>query len=203
MRLKILFTIGCLSLLVTNMGRAQSLKRINEFSLMSTTGKQFSFNDFPNAKGFIVVFTSNNCPFAKLYPQRLIALENKYSKLNVELIAIRSTDTTIMLNDCVEKMQQLTTQEEFNFPYLADNTQEVAQNFGAQKTPHAFVIWKENDEWVIKYSGAIDDNGAEPTKVKHAYIEEAVDELLDNKEVTIKSTKSVGCAIHFRNRINN
>ena len=198
-----LFTIGCLSLLMTNMVRAQSLKRVNEFSLMSTTGKQFSFNDFPNARGYIVVFTSNNCPFAKLYPQRLIALENKYSKLNVELIAIRSTDTTIMLNDCFEKIQNLAIQEEFNFPYLADNTQEVAQNFGAQKTPHAFVIWKENNEWIIKYTGAIDDNGAEPDKVKHAYIEEAVDALLNNKEVKVKSTKSVGCAIHFRNRINN
>jgi alkyl hydroperoxide reductase subunit AhpC len=203
MKLKMLFTIGCLSLLMTNMVRAQSLKRVNEFSLMSTTGKQFSFNDFPNARGYILVFTSNNCPFAKLYPQRLIALENKYSKLNVELIAIRSTDTTIMLNDCFEKIQNLAIQEEFNFPYLADNTQEVAQNFGAQKTPHAFVIWKENNEWIIKYTGAIDDNGAEPDKVKHAYIEEAVDALLNNKEVKVKSTKSVGCAIHFRNRINN
>lgn len=203
MKLKILITVGYLSLFVANIAYAQTNKTVNEFSLKSANGKLFSFNEFPNAKGYIVVFTSNNCPFAKLYPKRLIALENKYSKLNIELIAIRSTDTTIMLNDCFEQMQKLALEEEFNFPYLADNTQEVAQNFGAQKTPHAFVIWKENNEWIIKYSGAIDDNGAEPTKVKHAYIEEAVDALLSNKEVEIKSTKSVGCAIHFQNRINN
>jgi alkyl hydroperoxide reductase subunit AhpC len=203
MKLKILFTVGCLTLAMLNVSYAQALKKVNEFSLMATTGKQFSFNDHSDAKGYIVVFTSNNCPFAKLYPKRLIALENKYSQQQVELVAIRSTDTTIMLNDCFEKMQQLALQEEFNFPFLADNNQEVAQNFGAQKTPHAFVIWKENNEWIVKYTGAIDDNGAEPEKVKHAYIEEAVDALLNDKEVKVKSTKSVGCAIHFRNIANN
>lgn len=203
MKSKIIIATGFLCLLMIKVSNAQAFKKVNEFSLMSTSGKQFSFNDHPEAKGYIVVFTSNNCPFAKLYPQRLIALENKYSKQQVELVAIRSTDTTIMLNDCFEKMQQLAIQEEFNFPFLADNSQEVAQNFRAQKTPHAFVIWKENNEWIIKYTGAVDDNGAEPDKVKHAYIEEAVDALLNNKEVKVKSTKSVGCAIHFRNIANN
>ena len=203
MKSKIIIATGFLCLLMTKISNAQAFKKVNEFSLMSTSGKQFSFNDHPETKGYIVVFTSNNCPFAKLYPQRLIALENKYSKQQVELVAIRSTDTTIMLNDCFEKMQQLAIQEEFNFPFLADNSQEVAQNFGAQKTPHAFVIRKENNEWIVKYTGAIDDNGAEPDKVKHAYIEEAVDALLNNKEVKVKSTKSVGCAIHFRNIANN
>lgn len=203
MKSKIIIATGFLCLLMIKISYAQAFKKVNEFSLMSTSGKQFSFNDHPEAKGYIVVFTSNNCPFAKLYPQRLIALENKYSKQYVELVAIRSTDTSIILNDCFEKMQQLAIQEEFNFPFLADNSQEVAQNFGAQKTPHAFVIWKENNEWIVKYTGAIDDNGAEPDKVKHAYIEEAVDALLNNKEVKVKSTKSVGCAIHFRNIANN
>ncbi|MEP7264669.1 MAG: thioredoxin family protein, partial [Bacteroidota bacterium] len=84
------------------------------------------------------------------------------------------------------------------FPYLADDEQIVANNFKAEKTPHAFVIWRENEKWVIKYSGAIDDNGAEPEKVQHSYVKEALEELLAGKEVSTPTTKSVGCAIHYK-----
>ena len=68
----------------------------------------------------------------------------------------------------------------------------------AQKTPHAFVVWKEKGEYIIKYNGAIDDNGAEPLKVKNQYVANAVDALLKGKEVEIKESKSLGCQIHFR-----
>ena len=87
----------------------------------------------------------------------------------------------------------------FSFPYLQDNTQAVAKDFGAVKTPHAFLIWKENNQWKIKYKGAIDDNGAEPKKVTHAYVEEAVDALLHSKTIAVTETRSIGCAIKFRN----
>ena len=70
--------------------------------------------------------------------------------------------------------------------------------FGADKTPHAFVIWKENAQWVIKYSGAIDDNGAEPNLVKNPYVAKAVDALLEGKLVDIPETRSIGCQILMR-----
>jgi peroxiredoxin len=90
------------------------------------------------------------------------------------------------------------TDEQFNFPYLFDELQSVAKNFKAQKTPHAFIIWKENEKWVIKYNGAIDDNGMEPEKVTEHYVANAVDALLANKKITIPETKSIGCQIAFR-----
>ncbi|HOS49606.1 MAG TPA: thioredoxin family protein [Bacteroidia bacterium] len=173
---------------------------INDFQLLSTSGKNFKLSDNANAKGYIVVFTSNNCPFAKLYPERLKALNKKYEPLGIPLVCIRSTDTTVMDEDVYEKMIELTKREQFNFPYLVDGDQEVAAQFHADKTPHAFVIWKENEQWVVKYSGAIDDNGAEEKKVKHRYVAEAVDALLGGKEVAIKKTASVGCAIHYRKK---
>ena len=101
--------------------------------------------------------------------------------------------------DSFTEMIKRSNDEKFNFPYVSDNTQSVAKNFGAQKTPHAFVIWKEKGEYTIKYNGAIDDNGADPDKVKEHYIEKAVDALLHGKEVETKETKSLGCQIHFRN----
>ena len=95
-------------------------------------------------------------------------------------------------------MRQKSNKEHFNFPYLFDGTQVVAKNFKAQKTPHAFVIWKINGNWIVKYNGAIDDNGMEPEKVKTHFVSNAVEELLNGKEVTERETKSIGCQIYLR-----
>jgi len=83
---------------------------------------------------------------------------------------------------------------------LYDGTQSVALNFNAERTPHAFVIWKENGAWVVKYQGAIDDNGADPKKVNNQFIADAVNALLSGTEIITKESRSVGCEIHFRGR---
>jgi len=171
---------------------------VDDFSLKNVDGNMVSLSDYKSAKGFIIIFTCNHCPFAKLYPKRLNALNKKYNKLGVPLLAISSTDTLIFEEDTFDKMVKKSRSEKFNFPYLIDVNQMVAKNFKAEKTPHAFVIWKDNGAWVIKYNGAIDDNGAEPSKVKEKYVEKAVDAILQGKEVPVKETKSVGCQIHFR-----
>jgi peroxiredoxin len=174
------------------------VKTLEDFSLKNVDGKIISLKDYPNAKGFIVVFTCNHCPFAKLYPPRFNALNAQYEKLNVPLIAISSTDTLVYEEDTYFKMVKKAKKEHFNFPYLYDATQSVAKMFGADKTPHAFVIWKENAQWVIKYSGAIDDNGAEPNLVKNPYVAKDVDALLEGKLVDIPETRSIGCQILMR-----
>ena len=173
-------------------------KKVLDFELNNVNGKTVSLKNYPTAKGFIIVFTCNHCPFAKLYPERLNTLNAYFGELNVPLIAISSTDTVAYPEDAFEEMKEKAINEKFNFPYLADGTQRVAKNYKADKTPHAFVIWKEEGEWVIKYSGAIDDNGMEPEKVKNKYVEDAVKDLLAHKPVRIKETKSVGCQIYFR-----
>jgi peroxiredoxin len=167
------------------------------FSLKNVDGKMVSLNDYPSAKGFIIVFTCNHCPFAKLYPPRLNDLNKKYKDKGVPLIAISSTDATIYEGDSYKNMVSKSKNEKFNFPYLYDESQSVAKNFGAQKTPHAFVIWRENGQWTIKYNGAIDNNGAEPEKVTQHYVADAVDELLAAKPVKVSETRSIGCQIHF------
>ena len=175
-------------------------KTVDDFKLKNTDGQWVSLNNYPDAKGFIIVFTCNHCPFAKQYPQRLNALSNKYKALGIPLLAISSTDTLMYAEDTYDKMIEIAKQNHFDFPYLQDNTQSVGKKFGAQKTPHAFVIWKENTLWKIKYSGAIDDNGGEPNNVIHDYVSEAVNSLLDGKKVAITETKSIGCQIHYRNQ---
>jgi peroxiredoxin len=174
------------------------VKFVNDFSLLNVNGKYVSLKDYPDAKGFIIVFTCNHCPFARLYPARMNALNKKYASLGVPLIAISSSDTVSYEDDTYPAMAATAKQENYNFPYLFDGTQKVAENFAAQKTPNAFVIWKENGQWAVKYTGAIDDNGAEPDKVTHAYVQDAVDELLKGDTVSLAATRSVGCQIQFR-----
>jgi peroxiredoxin len=168
------------------------------FNLKNVDGKRVSLNDYPHAKGFIIIFTCNHCPFAKLYPPRFNAMNLKYMPLGVPLIAISSTDTITYEEDGYLEMVRKAKSEKFNFPYLFDDLQQVAKNYNAQKTPHAYVIWKEKGQWEVKYDGAIDDNGAQPEKVTMPYVALAVDNLLNKKPVNIKSSKSIGCQIYFR-----
>lgn len=173
-------------------------RSLPDFRLRNVDGQSVGLSDYPNAKGFIIVFTCNHCPFAKLYPPRLNQLNKRFGPLGVPLIAISSTDTTVYDEDGFVEMVAKARKEKFNFPYLFDGDQSVAKSYGAQKTPHAYVIWKVNGNWVIQYDGAIDDNGAEPDKVKESYVADAVESLLAKKEVKMKKTLSIGCQIYFR-----
>ena len=189
-----------LLIISTNSFAQKNNKDIVDFKLKNVDGKMVSLSDYPNAKGFIIVFTCNHCPFAKLYPPRLNDLNNKFKPLGVPLIAISSTDTMMYEEDTYPNMVTKANEEHFNFPYLFDEMQVVAKNFKAQKTPHAYIIWKENNQWVVKYKGAIDDNGMEPEKVTESYVSNAVNELLTNQPIKTSETKSIGCQIAFRKK---
>lgn len=173
-------------------------RTVADFRLLNTDGRTVSLADYPNARGFIIVFTCNHCPFAKLYPPRLNELNTRFGPQGVPVIAISPTDTAIYEEDTYANMVRKAQAEGFNFPYLIDETQAVAQNFGADKTPHAFVIWKENGEWVIKYNGAIDNNGAHPNRVSQPYVANAVTALLAGRPVPVAETASIGCRINYR-----
>ena len=172
-------------------------KWIPDFSLLNIDSTHISFKTYPNAKGFIIVFTCNHCPFAKLYPARLNALNLKYSSLGVPLLAINSMDTAVYEEESLELMRAKAMREKTNFPYLYDVTQSVGKSFGADHTPHAFILWKENEQWIIKYAGAIDDNGEHP-ELANSFIENTLTELLANKAISNPETASFGCRIYYR-----
>jgi peroxiredoxin len=199
--LKNIFISSIFSFLLITQSFAQNDTTSLDFSLKNVNGNMFSLNDYRNAKGFIIVFTCNHCPFAKLYPKRLNKLNKKYHHKGFPLLAISSTDTILYAEDTYDNMVIKANKEKFTFPYLYDSAQSVAKLYKAERTPQAFVIFKENNNWVIKYNGAIDDNGAEPKKVKVDYVSDAVDALLKNQKVLITETKSIGCKIMFRNQV--
>ena len=173
-------------------------KTVSDFRLKSTDNKWVSLKKYPAAKGFIIVFICNHCPFVSRYADRLNALNKKYAPLGVPLIAINSSDTLIFRDETFAKMTEYAKKKKYTFPYLCDKNQSAGRSFAANRTPHAFVIWKEKSSWVIEYSGSLDDNGAESSKITHAYISEAIENLLAGKKVTIPATNSIGCEIHYR-----
>jgi peroxiredoxin len=172
-------------------------KTIQDFSLKNVDNKTISTKAFPDAKGFIVVFICNECPFAKLYSKRLNELSTKYKALDVPLLAINSMDTLVYEDESFKDMQLKAKNDKFKFPYLHDVDQLVAKNFNAEHTPSAFIIWKVQNRWVIKYKGAIDDNG-QNSFIATPYVANNVDALLKNLPVILNETLSFGCRIFYR-----
>lgn len=169
-----------------------------DFRLKSTNENFVAMKDFTAAKGFIVVFTCNHCPFAKAYEQRILLLDAKYASKGFPVIAINPNDANREPEDSFENMQELAKERKYTFPYLVDETQDIAKTYGAARTPHVFVLKKEDDGLVVKYIGAIDDNSDDATKVTKKYVEQAVDALLANKPIATAETKAIGCTIKWR-----
>ncbi len=172
-----------------------------DFSLKNVDGKMVSMKDMKNAKGFIVVFTCNHCPFAKAYESRIIELDKKYSAKNYPVIAINPNDVSVVPDDSFENMIVLSKDKGYSFPYLYDETQEIASAYGATRTPHLFVLQKVDEKYIVKYIGAIDNNTEEADKADKKYVEEAVDALIAGKNVTTAETKAIGCGIKWKKTI--
>ncbi|MBI2271537.1 MAG: thioredoxin family protein [Bacteroidetes bacterium] len=172
--------------------------KVIDFKLKNIDSKMVSLADYKDAKGIIVVFTCNHCPFAKKYESRIMALDSKYKSKGFPLIAISPNDPAVVAEDSFENMQKLAVEKKYAFPYLFDETQLTAKAYGATKTPHVFILQKEKSEYVVKYIGAIDDNSDDEAGVKEKYVESAIDNILAGKSVNPGMTKAIGCSIKWK-----
>ena len=195
----IISLLAMLSLGFNNIEPNKSMlgKQINNFNLKNIDGKFVSLNEYKKAKGFVIMFTCNHCPFAKLYSSRMNQLNKKYAALDIPMLAINSMDSLLYEEETFDEMRLKAKTDKFNFPYLFDETQAVGKQFNAEHTPQIFVIWKVNEKWIVKYSGAFDDDGKHPEKAK-PYVANAIDDLLANKPVRNPETQSFGCRIYYR-----
>ena len=171
--------------------------QIEDFNLRNIDGKMVSLSDFPSAKGFIVIFTCNHCPFSKAYEDRVIALDQMFKSKGYPVIAINPNDPTAYEEDSYENMQARAFEKNYPFPYLED-TKGVGQKFGAVRTPHVFIVQKNDNNMFLRYIGAIDDSAQDPSGVTKKYVESAVNNLLEGKPVVTQSTRAIGCAIKWR-----
>jgi len=166
-----------------------------DFNLENIDGSFVSLSDFSESKGFIVVFTCNTCPYAVAYEDRIEALNKKYAKKGYPVIAIMPNNTEIKPGDSLDAMKKRANKKGFTFPYLIDREQAVFPQYGATKTPHVYVLQKNNEMHIVRYIGAIDDNYKDADKVVLKYVEDAVDALLMNRQVPVSKTRAIGCSI--------
>ncbi len=166
-----------------------------DFKLKDVDGNMVSMADYKDAKGYIVIFTCNTCPFAVASEERIVALDKKYKKLGYPVIAVNPNDPKVQPDDTYELMQAKAKSAAFTFPYLYDANDKVYATYGATKTPHVYLLNKENGKNIVKYIGAIDDNVRNANAVKDVFLANAIDELLAGKEVSVKETKAIGCSI--------
>jgi len=170
--------------------------RATDFKLKNVDGKTISLADYPQAKGFIVVFTCNNCPYAKAYQDRIIALDQKYKAQGYPVIAINPNDPAVEPADSYDAMVKKAKEKSYTFPYLYDAKNEVYRSYGATNTPHAFVLNKDaQGQLIVKYIGAIDDNYQDASSVQKPYLENAVKALMSGKEPETAVTKAIGCGV--------
>ncbi|MFP3596589.1 thioredoxin family protein [Chryseobacterium sp. SIMBA_029] len=169
-----------------------------DFKLKNVDGKMVSLSDFKTAKGFIVIFTCNHCPYAKKYEERIIELDKKYKDQGYPVIAINPNDPNIQAEDGYQEMIERAAQRGFTFPYLVDEGQKVFPQYGATKTPHVFVLQKENGKNIVKYIGAIDNNYENPNDVSEYYVQDAVNALIEGKPVKMTKTVAIGCTVKVK-----
>ena len=160
------------------------------FSLKNVDGKMVSLADY-KGKGAIVVFTCNHCPFSVLYEDRIIELQKKYAD-SYPVIAINPNSPEAEPEDGYEEMIIRAKEKGFNFPYLFDDGQKIYPQYGANRTPHVFLLDKAHN---VRYIGAIDDSARNPSAVKVNYLDSAIDAINAGKEPEPNFTKAIGCTI--------
>lgn len=166
-----------------------------DFKLKNVDNKEVSFGSFPNAKGYIVVFTCNTCPYAVGYEQRIIDLDKKFRPQGYPVIAINPNDPEASTADTFNKMQDLAKEKKYPFPYLFDAGQKITDEYGAKRTPHVFIVSKSAKGNVVEYVGAIDNDpeGTKADKVKYA--EDVIIALQRGQKPAITQTKEIGCTV--------
>jgi len=179
-----------------------------DFNLPGVDGKNYRLADFAKANILVVVFTANHCPTAQAYEGRIMQLVTDYKSKGVAVVAISPNDPLAIrldelgytdLGDSFEEMKIRAAERKFNFPYLYDGqTQAVARAYGPVSTPHVFVFDKERK---LQYTGAV-DNSEDPSKIKKSFVRDAIDAMLDGREITIKKMKTFGCSIKWADKRN-
>ena len=156
------------------------------------SGKEVTLKDAKKANGLLVMFSCNTCPYVIKNQQRTKEIAAFTEKNNIGIILVNSNEAQRGNDDSFEAMKQYAKQQGFSWYYVVDKNSEVADAFGANRTPECFLFNKEDK---LVYHGAIDDNPGSAGDVGRKHLKEAIGEMLSNKEVSVKTSRSVGCNI--------
>ncbi len=165
-----------------------------DFTLPAVDGKTYSLKDFVNGQPLVIMFICNHCPYVIAIEDRLIQLGQDLKALGVNVVGISSNDTTEYPEDSFEEMQKKAQTRQYSFPYLFDETQDVARRYGAVCTPDFFVYDKAGK---LAYRGRLDDSWKDASKVTKGELFEAVQMMLKNQPLPEKQIPSMGCNIKW------
>jgi peroxiredoxin len=177
------------------MGNLKIGDRAILFTLPGVDGKTHSLEDYLGGRAVAVIFSCNHCPYVRAWEDRMVAIQRDYTERGVQLLAINANDDVKYPEDSFGKMKERAVEKGFNFPYLRDETQEVALAYGAQRTPEVFLFDRLG---VLRYHGAIDDNYEDPAAVRRHYLREALDAVLEDRELPVSDTPPVGCTVKWK-----
>jgi len=166
-----------------------------DFKLKNIDDSMVSLADYDKAKGFIVIFTCNHCPYSVAYEDRIIALDTEFKSKGYPVIAINPNNPELYKSDSFENMKIRAKEKGFTFPYLIDAGQTIFPQYGAVKTPHVYILQKEAQGNRVMYIGAIDNNYGDALKADKHYVKDAVNALLKGEKVKVVETKAIGCSI--------
>jgi hypothetical protein len=163
-------------------------------ALPDTSGETRALPAAGEAPATVVIWTCNHCPYALAWHDRLVAVANDYADRGVRFLAVNSNDSERYTADSPEAMRERFERESWPFPYLWDSSQEAARQWGAQTTPHLFVL---DSELRLRYQGAPDADHRDPS-LNAAWLREALDAVLAGSEPPRQRTEPVGCSIKWR-----
>ena len=165
------------------------------FDLPGVDGRQHRIHDFKNSPMLLVIFSCNHCPYAQAWEGRIISLAREYAPKGLATVVINSNETEHYPADGFEQMVERAKQKGYTFPYLRDETQMVAKDYGALVTPHAFLFSKDRK---LVFQGKIDDNWDNPSKVKRQFLRDAIEATLKGTPVATPMTPVLGCSVKWR-----
>jgi peroxiredoxin len=172
---------------------------VTDFKLKNVDGKMISLADFSQAKGFIIIFDCNTCPMSRAYNSRIIELNKKFVSQGFPVVLINPNSAEVVAEESFDAMKKHAKEHGYDFPYLFDDSQDVVKKFNPTNTPHVFLLNKTANGLKVAYIGAIDNNARDGSKADKHYVEQAINELLAGKEVTVSKTRAIGCSIKWKN----
>jgi peroxiredoxin len=165
-----------------------------DFNLPGIDGKNYSLASFKDAKVLIVVFSCNHCPYVVGSEDRMIKFYADYAPKGVAMIAINSNETENHPTDSFEHMKTHAAEKGLKFPYVRDDSQDIAKAYGALRTPHYFVFDADRK---LRYTGRMDDNPRNPGAEKTRELRDAVDAVLAGQKPPVEITNPIGCNVKW------
>jgi len=171
--------------------------RAPDFDLPGVDGRNYSLADFASARALLVVFSCNHCPYVVGSEQRMIDLYHDYAPRGLAMVAINSNETVNHPGDSFEHMVRRAKERGLPFPYLRDESQDVARAYGALRTPHFYLFDAQRK---LRYTGRMDDNPRDASKASTRELRDAIDAVLEGRKPPVELTNPIGCNVKWKGK---